>query len=584
MKYLLLIIVAFYLSCGYGQSEIQKLKEVKKQKRNGEFANRFDNGSLVTFGELTQDKITDLELLGRIWGFLKYHHPAIAKGRYNWDYELFHFLPGYLNTSNRESRDRILSHWIASYGKVKRCKNCRPVNPKAFLKPNFDWFKENDISETLSGQLKYIQQNRFQGDHHYVSFDSIIGNPKFKNENSYPNMPYPDAGFRLLTLFRFWNMIEYFFPYKHLTDMPWSAVMKKYMEPLITAKNELEFEMTSLQLIGEVKDTHANLWSGDNKIQEWKGTYYPPFHVRYIENKAVVTDYYNPELQTVSKLKVGDIIKEINGKPIDQITEERIKLYPGSNRAAQLRDIGEELLRSQDSSITVTYESEGVVNKHQLKLYGDKELNRYRWYRKEPNEKSYRWLDQDIGYITLKNIKENDIEPIKNKFLNAKAIVIDIRNYPSFFVPFELGNFFVNRPTSFARFSRANKNMPGEFILDKRVTILPGKSRFQGKLIVLVNELSQSQSEYTAMAFRASPNCTIIGSTTAGADGNVSRIGLPGAMGSMISGIGVHYPDGSETQRIGIVPDVEIKPTIEGIKNGRDELLEKAIELINKTK
>jgi C-terminal processing protease CtpA/Prc len=48
----------------------------------------------------------------------------------------------------------------------------------------------------------------------------------------------------------------------------------------------------------------------------------------------------------------------------------------------------------------------------------------------------------------------------------------------------------------------------------------------------------------------------------------------------MISGIGVYYPDGRETQRIGIVPDMEIKPTIKGIREGRDELLEKAMEII----
>jgi C-terminal processing protease CtpA/Prc len=50
----------------------------------------------------------------------------------------------------------------------------------------------------------------------------------------------------------------------------------------------------------------------------------------------------------------------------------------------------------------------------------------------------------------------------------------------------------------------------------------------------------------------------------------------------MISGIGVYYPDGKETQRIGIVPDIEVKPTIRGILEGKDELLEKAIETINK--
>lgn len=62
---------------------------------------------------------------------------------------------------------------------------------------------------------------------------------------------------------------------------------------------------------------------------------------------------------------------------------------------------------------------------------------------------------------------------------------------------------------------------------------------------------------------------------------HISTIYLPGGLITMISGIGVYYPDGTETQRVGIVPDIEVKPTIEGIKNGKDELLEKAIEIIN---
>ena len=84
------------------------------------------------------------------------------------------------------------------------------------------------------------------------------------------------------------------------------------------------------------------------------------------------------------------------------------------------------------------------------------------------------------------------------------------------------------------------------------------------------------------MAFRAGDNTTIIGSTTAGADGNVSTIMLPGGLRTMISGIGVNYPNGVETQRVGIVPDIEVKPTIVGIRQGKDELLEKAIEIITK--
>jgi C-terminal processing protease CtpA/Prc len=93
--------------------------------------------------------------------------------------------------------------------------------------------------------------------------------------------------------------------------------------------------------------------------------------------------------------------------------------------------------------------------------------------------------------------------------------------------------------------------------------------------------MTQSQAEYTTMALRTAPRATVIGSTTAGADGNVSQFFLPGGISTMISGIGVYYPDGKETQRVGIVPQIIVKPTIKGITEGRDEPLEKAIEIIN---
>jgi len=82
------------------------------------------------------------------------------------------------------------------------------------------------------------------------------------------------------------------------------------------------------------------------------------------------------------------------------------------------------------------------------------------------------------------------------------------------------------------------------------------------------------------MAFQSSANVTVIGSTTAGADGNVSPIILPGYIPTIISGIGILYPDGTETQRKGVKIDIEVKPTLAGIKAGVDEPLEKAKSLI----
>jgi len=559
---------------------VQTLKEVEKQLSKAQLDKEFDSGSLLEFSNLTNENIDNLELLGRIWGFMKYHHPEIAKGNYNWDYELFRFLPNYIQVENTFERDKVILEWIDSFGQVKECKKCQATNKNAFLKPDLKWI--NNQSKDLKNKLLYIYNNRSQGKHYYIGMNADVGNPEFKNENPYSNMTFPDIGFRLLSLYRYWNMIYYFFPYKHLMDDDWNKKLKEYIPLFINAKNELEYELAAIQLIGDIQDTHANLWGGADKIDEWKGSNYPPIHVRFIENQLVVTDYYNQELKNKVGLKIGDIITKINGKHISNIVKEKSKYFPASNKPTRLRDISSDLLRSNSDNIDIEYVSENSIPRTKtLKLYPKSSLNIYRWYR-ESDDKSFKMLDNNIGYVTLQTIKNEDVSQIKDAFKNTKGIIIDIRNYPSTFVPFSLGSYFVSSFTPFVKFTNGNIDNPGEFKFVRKLKIPSKGKTYQGKLIVLVNELSQSQAEYTSMALRAGNNTSIIGSTTAGADGNVSAILLPGGLRTMISGTGVYYPNGQETQRIGIVPDIEVKPTIEGIRKGKDELLEKAIELILK--
>jgi C-terminal processing protease CtpA/Prc len=150
------------------------------------------------------------------------------------------------------------------------------------------------------------------------------------------------------------------------------------------------------------------------------------------------------------------------------------------------------------------------------------------------------------------------------------------------FTPFTLAPYFVSNTTPFVKFTFGNIDHPGMFTFGTPQFIPKSNETYQGKLVVIVNEVSQSSAEYQSMAFRAGDRTTIVGSQTAGADGNVSIIFLPGGLRTMISGIGVYYPDGTQTQRIGIVPDVKIEPTINRIMQRRDEVLEKAIEIIEK--
>jgi C-terminal processing protease CtpA/Prc len=541
----------------------------------------FDDGSKITFPTLNQDLIHNLDLLGKVWGLMKYHHPEIAKGKYNWDYELFRFLPQYLALKDKLQRDDLLINWIKKYGLLPACKTCKTSPPDAKLKPDLSWINNYDLSESLKTQLTEIYNNRNQGSNYYIALHPGVGNPNFTNEKPYAQMSYPDAGFRLLSLYRYWNMINYFFPYRHLTDQKWDTVLEMYLSKFLNANDKLAYELAAVQVIGEVNDTHANLWGGRDKTNALRGTKFAAFKAEFVESKLVVTDYFNPELSAVAKVRIGDVITHLDGRTIASLVDSLKPYYPASNSAARLRDISIDLLRTPKNTISLNYISEGQKQQVNVPTYERKDIKMYHWYKVDSSQKCYKLLEGNIGYVTLANIKQEDIPEIKKAFKNTKGIIIDIRNYPSTFVPFALGSYFVNEPTSFVKFTMGNPNNPGEFAVREGPKITSDHNKYQGKLVVLVNENSQSQAEYTAMAFHSVKNATIVGSTTAGADGNVSNIVLPGGLRTMISGIGIYYPNGKETQRVGIIPDIVVKPTINGIKNGKDEVLERAIKVIN---
>lgn len=196
---------------------------------------------------------------------------------------------------------------------------------------------------------------------------------------------------------------------------------------------------------------------------------------------------------------------------------------------------------------------------------------------------TFRLLTPQVAYIKLSSIKAADLPAYFEKAKNAKGMIVDIRNYPSEFVPFAIGAYLATKPTPFVAFTSADLANPGAFHFSDGPIIAPGPVHFNGRIVILVDETTRSQAEYTAMALRVMPGAVVIGSTTAGADGNVSSISLPGQLNTMISGLGIFYPDHRPTQRIGIVPDIVVIP-IKGLAAGRDEVVETATHFIENAK
>lgn len=538
----------------------------------------FITGSGVNINTLSSTQIENLSILGKVWGFLKYHHPDIAAGNYHWDFDMLRVLKGVLKAKDQTDLETTLTDWVAGTGVPETCDPCSSIPEDLHLSSPVEWIKDRDkLGSALSDQLQGIYTNRFAGDtHFYISLVPNVRNPVFENELTYGSGVLPDAGFRILALYRLWNIIEYWFPYRDLLDDDWDLVLREFLPQFVEAESWDKYKLALLSLIARIRDTHANLWSALD-VRPPAGNCYWPLELRFIEGKATITAFKDSTLLSNPGLEIGDIITAVDGVSIESLVEEWSPYYCASNQSTRLRDIARYLPRGPCGVGSLTIKRQGELQT--LSLHRKQSSGPFTVPHDRPGE-TFQRLSPDIAYIKLSSIRIKDVPDYIDQASGTKGLVIDIRNYPSEFVVFALGRRLVEKPTPFTRFTVGVLDNPGAFKWGKELKLFPVNPGYKGRIVILVDEVSISQAEYTAMAFRAAPHALVVGSTTAGADGNVSRIFLPGGLQTMISGIGVFYPDKSPTQRVGIIPDIVVKPSREGIRAGRDEILEAALSHI----
>lgn len=493
----------------------------------------FDESSKFSIENLSTQEIDNLYALSKAWGQLKYTNTKVAKGEYNWDYELFRALP----IIKEKDFNNKLNEWVVRYGEA---------------------------------------QNTIPQNNYYLDFYPNAGNPIFQNEKEYKEMDFSDDGYRLLALFRYWNMIEYFFPYKHLIKKDWNEVLKQYIPEVVKANDELSYQLTLMKLLAEVEDSHAGIHNPSQVALKHRGRKVPPLQIKFIENKAVVVKIADSFPQLLN-IKIGDEIIAIDGKKTEKRIDEIEKYISASNFPTKLRDITYRLLATNKEEIKLTLSNKkGKYEMTVPTIYANEMYNLF-----TTDQPSHKELENNIGYIYPGTLKEGEITEIMTSFMNKKGIVVDLRCYPSEFIVFSMGNFLMPKPTTFVKFKNHNqRELQGFYMTEPLKVGGDFQDYYKGKIAILVNEETQSNAEYTAMAFQVAPKARVFGSQTAGADGNVSEIILPGGFKTYMTGIGVYYPDGTETQQIGIRIDEPVKPTIQSFREGRDIVLEKALEYL----
>jgi carboxyl-terminal processing protease len=532
----------------------------------------------ISFG-YSQNQLNETQKLAtlcKVWGFLKYYHPSVAKGNYNWDEQLIIILPKIEQAKTKEEISTIYLNWIQNLGVVKECKTCKEVSKKEYFDKNFNlsWTQDINVFTTeLSTKLKFIEENRFQGENFYVATTSH-GNIKVQNEPKYENFEFPNINYRLLGLFKYWNTVEYFFPYKYLTDQDWTDVLAEMIPKFQQAKNASEYHLAMLETATKIDDSHGTFKT--KHTIEYFGTNFIPVELTIIENKAIVTGILNDSLSKINDLRIGDIIEKVNGKEVNKILEEKSKYISGSNKKAKENVLYYTLCNGNTNTVNLELNRDGLINIRTIKRYSWDEIYKH----KKEKREAFTILENNIGYVNMKVLEYDDVDEMMEQLSNTKGIIIDIRAYPNF-IPYNIARHINSQKKDYLKTTIPDLSYPGKFTWKKPENCTKAnKDYYKGKIILLVNENTGSRGEYSTMCLQTANNVTTIGSQTWGADGEFTRIEFIGGYTAGISGTGIYYPDGTETQRIGVKVDVKIEPTIKGIREDKDEVLQRGIDYI----
>src|SRR5215213_11585380 len=125
---IILVIAAFLLPLTFCSAQVKLASQLSSRPELNSSGVKVDSA-------LSMQQIENLFVLGKIWGFLKYYHPDVAKGIYNFDSCLFVILPKALEAKNKLQRDELLLDWTSSLGNENKYLPVAPPSDSLYSKP-----------------------------------------------------------------------------------------------------------------------------------------------------------------------------------------------------------------------------------------------------------------------------------------------------------------------------------------------------------------------------------------------------------------------------------------------------------------
>ena len=365
----------------------------------------------------------------------------------------------------------------------------------------------------------------------------------------------------------------------------WDSAYRSFIPKVLATKDILSYYQELKKFNQLLQDGHSRVLEPMHYFLQ-KGNV--PFVFEYIDGKVVLASILNNS-EDYRKAKIGWIATSVNGVPIQEYIREKVSPYLNFSTPQDSisRIYRNELLNGNSNEDVrvgfITLEGKSIEQTfHRLKSGSDTVPVRFSI------------LPGNIGHVMINSFESEKtvdmFDSLFSQIIKTDALIIDVRRNGggNSNNGFEIIGYLMDKPFK-TNFSVLHQYRPSYRAWGNDPLVLeinnydwkPYKNKLYAKpVIVLTGPATYSAAEDFTGAFKTTGRGQIVGAPTGGSTGQPLGYNLPGGGLGFVCTKRDYMSDGTEFVGIGIMPDVLVKPTLKGIQQGKDEVLEKAIELI----
>lgn len=385
-----------------------------------------------------------------------------------------------------------------------------------------------------------------------------------------PSLSGDDRAVRLAAIILSWGVLRQFYPYFDVVQTDWNAELPKALRAAAADPDARQFRVTLARMVAALHDGHGNVYYRPPPLGL-------PVAWAWIEDKVVITAL--PEAGPAG-LSVGAVVTRIDGVDIHQrLAALDTEVCAATPQWRQVKVL--QLLQQREDATPAVLEGEGPDGSPFKAELAPASWSAVREVKRKAAVANFSEPRPGVVYVDLARVTEQDLKDHIPLLASAKGVVLDDRGYPSGpaarLLPHLSDQTLKSSPFDLPTFLLPDQREAT--FENKGWTLAPLAPRIAGKLVLLTGGGAISYAESWAGVFENARLGPIVGGPTAGTNGNINKMMLPGGYLVLFTGMRVRKPDGSPHHGVGIIPTVSVTPTLVGIRAGRDEALERGIAL-----